>query len=261
VGEAYKAAGITDGVSTQDLHTIAENLDRVARQPLLFQPGSDWAYGLSVDVLGRVVEIVSGKSLDEFMRERIFSPLKMPDTFFWVPDDKLGRLVVPYMPDSAGHLVPMPSEFQSFDHDRLVLAGKTARGSRTFFSGGAGLVGTAGDYLRFLQMLDNGGQLDGVRILGKKTVELMTASHTGDLNAPLGPGNGFGLGFAILDDPGTAGEFGSPGTYSWGGIYGTQYWVDPKEHLVGLLMIQQFPNEELRIRGIFRTLAYQAITR
>jgi CubicO group peptidase (beta-lactamase class C family) len=261
VGDAYRAGGVTDGIAAPDMPTMAVNVDRLAKQPLTFQPGSDWAYGLSVDVLGRVVEVVSGKTLSDFMRERIFVPLKMPDTFFWVPDDKLSRLAVPYMPDSAGHLVPMESAVQPFDNGRLKMAGKPSRGSKTFFSGGAGLVGTAGDYLRFLQMLANGGELDGARILGRKTVEFMTSSHTGDLKGdPLGPGNGFGLGFLILEDPGKAGEYGSPGTFSWGGIYGTAFWVDPKEHLVGVLMIQRYPNGG-RVSDLFRTLAYQAITR
>jgi CubicO group peptidase (beta-lactamase class C family) len=262
VGDAYRASGVTDGIAPPDMATMADNVDRLAKQPLSFQPGSAWAYGLNVDVLGRVVEVVSGKTLSDFMRERIFAPLKMPDTFFWVPDDKLSRLAVPYMPDSTGHLVPMELAVQPFDNGRLKMAGKPYRGSKTFFSGGAGLVGTAGDYVRFLQMLANGGELDGARILGRKTVELMTSSHTGDLKGdPLGPGNGFGLGFLILEDPGKAGEYGSPGTYSWGGIYGTSFWVDPKEHLVAVLMIQRFPNDGVRVSSLFRTLAYQAITR
>jgi CubicO group peptidase (beta-lactamase class C family) len=260
VGDAYRAAGVSDGIARTDLPTMAENVERLARQPLLFQPGSQWNYGLNTDVLGRVVEIVSGKSLSDFMQARIFNPLQLHDTFFWVPDEQLARVTVPYRPDSAGHLTPMAAEAESFSEGRLLLAGKPTRGSRTFFSGGAGLVGTAGDYLRFLQMLANGGTLDGVGILGRKTVELMTESHTGDLSgAPLGPGVGFGLGFLVVDDPGKTGDYGSPGTFSWGGIYGTNFWVDPKERLVAVMMIQRFPTNGIRVGGIFRSLAYQAI--
>ncbi|HEV8197385.1 MAG TPA: serine hydrolase domain-containing protein [Gemmatimonadales bacterium] len=259
VGDGYRAAGITDGIATRGMTTAADNVERLAQQPLVFQPGSRWSYALNTDVLGRVVEVVSGRSLADFMQERIFSPLGMHETGFWVSDANAGRLVVPYMPDSTGRLVAMRSERQTFSEGRLVLAGAASHGSRTFFSGGAGLVGTGGDYLRFLTMLANGGELDGVRLLSRKTVELMTASHTGDLGDPLGPGNGFGLGFEILVDPGAAGEYGSPGTYSWGGIYGTTFWVDPREHLVGIVMIQRFPTTGTRIRELFRALAYSAL--
>jgi CubicO group peptidase (beta-lactamase class C family) len=206
--------------------------------------------------------VVSGRSLAEFMRERIFAPLGMHETSFWVPDASRGRLVVPDMPDSAGRLVPMRAESQAFNDGRLMLGGAASRGSQTFFSGGAGLVGTGGDYLRFLQMLANGGELNGVRLLSRKTVELMTASHTADLPGdPLGPGSGFGLGFQVLLDPGKAGEYGSPGTYSWGGIYGTTFWVDPREHLVGVMMIQRFPTTGIRLRSLFRALAYSALVK
>lgn len=260
IGNSYRTAGVTDGIATPDIKTMAENVDRLARLPLGFQPGAAWEYGLNTDVLGRVVEVVSGKSLSAFMQERIFGPLKMHDTFFYVPDDKLSRLVVPYMPDSTGRLVPMEHERQPFSEGRLMMAGKPARGSQTFFSGGAGLIGTAGDYVRFLQMLANSGTLDGATLLAPKTVELMTRSHTGDLSGnPLGPGNGFGLGFQVLEDPGTTGEYGSPGLFLWGGIYGTTFWVDPKEQIVGVLMIQRFPTAGARIRAVFRNLVYQAL--
>lgn len=262
VGEGYRAAGVSDGIARGDMTTMAENVDRLAKQPLLFQPGSRWNYGLNTDVLGRVVEVVSGRTLAEFMQARIFSPLGMHDTGFWVPVAKAGRLAVPYRPDSTGALVPMRGETQAFGEERLTLSGAASHGSQTFFSGGAGLVGTGGDYLRFLQMLANGGELDGVRILSRKTVELMTASHTGDLGGnPLGPGNGFGLGFLVLLDPGAAGEYGSPGTFSWGGIYGTTFWVDPEEHLVAVMMIQRFPTDGVRLGQLFRSLAYSALVK
>ncbi len=260
VGDAYRAAGVSDGVARGDPATMADNVERLARQPLVHQPGAAWTYGLSTDVLGRVVEVVSGKTLAEFMQERIFAPLKLHDTFFSVPDDQLGRLVTPYHPDSARGLVPMDSTVESFGNGHLQMAGKPTHGSKIYFSGGAGLIGTSGDYVRFLQMLANGGELDGVRILGRNTVELMTASHTRDLPNPLGPGNGFGLGFQILEDPGSAGTYGSPGSFAWSGIYGTAFWVDPKEHLVAVMMIQRFPGGVgARVWQLLLDLAYEAI--
>jgi CubicO group peptidase (beta-lactamase class C family) len=139
---------------------------------------------------------------------------------------------------------------------------RRSRGSRRYFSGGAGLVSTAGDYARFLQMLLNGGELDGVRLLSPKSVELMTVSHTGDLSpSPLGNGNGFGLGFAVITDLGQTAALGSTGAYSWGGYFGTSFWVDPKEKLIGILLIQRMPTGELGLAERFKTLAYQAITK
>jgi CubicO group peptidase (beta-lactamase class C family) len=262
LGDGYRAAKISDGIAGPDMRTMAENVERLAGQPLRFQPGSRWEYGLNTDVLGRVVEVASGQTLAAFMQERIFGPLGMTETTFRVPDAKLGRLAVPYMPDSTGKLVAIAAEAQPFAAGRLVLGGKPWRGSETFFSGGAGLIGTGGDYLRFLQMLANGGELGGIRLLSRKTVELMTSNHTADLTGnPLGPGAGFGLGFHVLSDPGAAGQYGSPGTYSWGGIYGTDFWVDPRERLVGIVMIQRFPTTGIRLREVFRALAYAALVK
>jgi CubicO group peptidase (beta-lactamase class C family) len=247
VGEAYRKAGVSDGVGTGDL-SLAENIARIAAQPLVHQPGARWNYGLSTDVLGRLVEVVSGQTLDRFFREQIFTPLRMNDTAFYVPDDKLPRLAALAVPPGAGGTPPNN--------------GNALRGSRSYFSGGAGLVSTAGDYARFLQMLLNGGELDGVRLLSPKSVELMTVSHTGDLSpSPLGNGNGFGLGFAVITDLGQTAALGSTGAYSWGGYFGTSFWVDPKEKLIGILLIQRMPTGELGLAERFKTLAYQAITK
>jgi CubicO group peptidase (beta-lactamase class C family) len=262
VGDAYRAAGVLDGVGGEAVPTMVENVRRLAAQPLAFQPGREWRYGLSSDVLGRVVEVASGISLDRFFEQRIFAPLRMKDTGFRVPDDKLDRLAATYTHRNDS-LRAMP-DTQVFEDGRLPLGrfgGPSSRGSQTFFSGGAGLFSTIGDYARFAQMLLNGGALDGVRILSPKTVELMTADATTDLKDPIfgTAGYGFGLGFAVLRDLGSSNQLASAGQYSWGGILGTSFWIDPSEEFIGVMMIQEFP-ETGGVADIFQNLAYQAIT-
>ena len=187
--------------------------------------------------------------LDVFFRTRIFEPLKMVDTYFFVPEAKRARLTTVYAASSSGAIVRAPDAGRS--------QGAYVDGPRACFSGGAGLVSTAADYARFLQMLLNGGQLDGVRLLGPKTVELMTTNHTGTLysNGTLG----FGLGFEITEHVGRAGRPGSVGEFGWGGAYYTSYWVDPQEKLVVVFMSQLLPSGGLDLQGKVRTLVYQAI--
>jgi CubicO group peptidase (beta-lactamase class C family) len=258
VGRAYRADGVIDGLKETD-ETIADNVDRLAKEPLLFEPGSKWNYGLSTDVLGRVVEVASGMPLDEFFRKRILEPLKMGDTFFWVPDGKASRVATLYTDDPGGGLRPLKNGDKIGNN---VVDGVTTRGSKRYFSGGAGLISTASDYGRFLQMLLNGGELDGVRLLSPKTIELMTVSHTGDLTpSPQGPAAGFGLGFRVITDLGQSQRPASVGSYSWGGIWGTSFWVDPKEKLVGVMMIQRYPTTSVPIADVFQAMAYQAIVR
>ena len=253
---AYRRAGIHDGIAEGE-GTIAANVDKIAAQPLAFQPGTKWQYGLSTDVLGRLIEVVSGMPLDRFLEQRIFRPLQMHDTYFYVPDDKVARIAVPYTRDSTGRLRPM-DPLHPFGLG--VAGGRGTRGSRTYVSGGAGVFSTAPDYARFLQMLLNGGELDGVRLLSPKTVELMTTSATEDLTpSPMGPSAGFGLGFEVVRDVGATGSYGSVGQYFWGGAYGSTFWVDPKEQLIGVMMIQLVPRPGLTIGERFQTLAYQAI--
>jgi CubicO group peptidase (beta-lactamase class C family) len=262
VGDAYRAARVSDGLDPLVAPTQAENVVRIAARPLAFQPGREWRYSISVDVLGRVVEAASGMSLADFFRRRIFEPLRMHDTGFWVQGEKLGRLATAYTEDHDS-LRPM-TESDVFLDGRLALGkfgGPGTRGSRTFFSGGAGLFSTAGDYLRFCQMLVNGGALDGVHLLSPKTVELISADATGDLTNPLGaPGWGFGLGFGIVRDLGASRGLGSRGLYSWSGILNTSFWIDPEERLVGVMMAQQYPKAE-GLSDLFQTLVYQAVTR
>jgi CubicO group peptidase (beta-lactamase class C family) len=261
VGKAYRGAGVNDGVS-KVASTEAENMVRLAAQPLASQPGHEWRYSIGVDVLGRIVEVASGLTLAEFFSSRIFGPLKMNDTGFLVPDEKLERLATSYT--SKHDSLRAMATGDTWGDGRLRLGlfgGPGTRGSATFFSGGAGLFSTADDYARFAQMLLNGGTLEGTRLLSPKTVELMRSDATGDLKDPLGqPGLGFGLGFAVVTDLGATGTLGSVGTYSWGGILGTSYWIDPKERMVGIMMMQLFPNRD-DVNETFQTLAYAAVVK
>ena len=229
---------------------LADFCRALAKLPLQFQPGTTWEYSHSTDVLGRVVEVVSGQTLDVFLAERIFEPLKMVDTAFQVPPEKQNRMAQP-MPDVYTGKMP----------ELIIDFGKP----QTFFAGGHGLVSTAGDYLRFAQMLANGGELEGARILGPRTVEYMTSNH---VNAQIdkgptflpGPGYGFGLGFATRIDRGQSEWPGSPGDFYWAGYAGTYFWVDPEEELVPVLMTQE-PVRRQYFRIQLRNLVYQSIIR
>jgi CubicO group peptidase (beta-lactamase class C family) len=228
--------------------TPDEQLDALARVPLARQPGTQWEYGLSTDVVGRVVESITGMSLGRFLDERLFRPLGMKDTAFFVPADKIKRLAQPLAADRA---TSKPISL----HDVTVAPKNDA--------GGGGAAGTAMDYARFLQMLANGGYLDNKWILAGTTVRLMTADHLGDIKPAiplLAPGYGFGLGFAVRRADGLNGVAGSAGEYNWGGAGGTMFWVDPREQLVAVLMTQAQPGPWQReFRELFRQLVYQAI--
>lgn len=256
VGDGYRKNGVPDGLSTTSL-TLAEAMDALAAQPLVSQPGAAFNYSLSTDVLGRVVEVVSGQSLDAFFSERIFKPLGMTDTAFSVPEAKFSRLATVYSPDGAGGIRPMkdPETFGNTVMSPIAWY----RAPKTYYSGGAGLVSTARDYGRFTQMLLNRGSLDGVRLLSPKTVELMTTSHTSDIQGGglLGGGSQFGLGFRVVTDLGATQTMGSEGLYGWTGIYGTVFWVDPKERLTAIMMVQRYPGSP--VGAGFQPLVYQAI--
>ncbi|HYS18661.1 MAG TPA: serine hydrolase domain-containing protein [Candidatus Binatia bacterium] len=242
VKELYAKAG----VDWRDV-TPAEQLDRLAKVPLAHQPGAAWEYSLSTDVLGRVVEAVSGTTLSRFLAERIFTPLRMTDTAFLVPPDKVGRLAQSFPTDKA---TGKPIE----------LLDVTAPQKND--AGGAGSAGTAGDYARFSQMLLNGGHLDGVRLLSRATVSHMTADHLGDIKiaGSLARGYTFGLGFAIRKETGLNAVPGSAGEYTWGGAAGTGFWIDPKEQMVVILMTQNTPGPARSYdRQLFRQLVQQAI--
>ncbi len=258
LSELYREAGVADGLSEHD-GTIAELVTALGELPLLHEPGAAFTYGLSDDVLGRFVEVVSGMSFDEFLRTRLFEPLGMTDTHFYLPAGKADRLAAVYTPDGSGGLAEVEGTVAG---EHLIYSSTYTTGEhRTYFAGGAGLASTIHDYARFLQMMLNGGELDGVRILSPKTVELMSTDHIGD--APVGsvvqPGSaGFGLGFAVRGRPGRDGELGSEGAYYWSGFFGTNFWIDPAEDLIGILMTQIFPGTS-DIAERFRIMAYQAI--
>lgn len=256
VQRAYRKLEVTDGLDAGI--TLAENMARLAQAPLVHEPGKAFHYGLGTDVLGRVVEIASGQGLDGFLRSRIFAPLKMKDTGFTVPADKLSRLAEVSTGAEGGGLRPMKDP-ESFGFVRLA-PGDIRKEGKKYLSGGAGLASTASDYARFCQMLLNRGALDGARILAPKTVDLLTASATHDLPF-INSGHEFGLGVGVLVDLGASGKLGTPGLFSWGGIYGTTFWVDPKERLVAVLMAQRFPFAGHDWIGMFRTQVYQALVR
>ena len=230
--------------------TAAELIERLASVPLLHQPGTTWEYGFSTDVLGRVVEVISGKTLGEFLTERLFRPLKMTDTGFVVTDAKRGRLAQPLATDpDTGKEIKVPD---------VTVAPK-------FECGGGCAVSTAADYVRFAQMLLNRGSLDGARLLGRKTVEYMTSDHLGASIAPgaaygPGAGYGFGLGFAVRRDTGVSALNGSAGDYNWGGAFGTYFWVDPKEDLVVVSMTQAPGPIRVHYRRLLKALVLQAIS-
>jgi CubicO group peptidase (beta-lactamase class C family) len=237
--------------------TNEELVDKLAQLPLMFEPGTTWEYSMSTDVLGRVVEVVSGKSLAKFFAERITGPLGMGDTAFAAEDDKAARVAEPQMDKATGKKPPMRN---------------VARANR-WHSGGGGLAGTAADYLRFCQMLLNGGELDGVRILAPKTVAHMASDHLppnvqygetargrfGALAPVPEMGYGFGLGFAVRKVAGMSPVPGSVGEFFWGGATGTYFWIDPQEQMIVVLMLQA-PDQRLRYRYLTRRLVYAAVT-
>jgi CubicO group peptidase (beta-lactamase class C family) len=245
----------TRGLMDQNLAGFTAQL---ARLPLLFEPGTRWNYSLSVDVLGRLVEVLSGKSFEQFLQERIFEPLEMHDTGFYVPAGKKDRLAKLYIRTKEGKLQPAAVCANGQEClDKFPTAAQSFLEPPTLPSGGGGLVSTAYDYLRFCQMLLNQGQYNGKRLLSRKTVQLMSSDNLGTIPG-LGPGVGFGLGFAVSKAPGEAGMMGSPGEYNWGGAAGTKFWIDPQEDLIGIFMTQIFLNP-VDYGSTFRVLAYQSI--
>lgn len=243
-------------------NTLQGMIEKLAKLPLLFQPGERWHYGVSTDVLGYLVEVVSGQPFDVFLQERVFDPLGMTDTGFFVPAEKLGRLTTCYGPDrdamknSNGKIV-----LKAIDRGKESRLGAKPKGP----SGGGGLASTAHDYLRFLQMLLNKGELDGKRILSAKTVEYMTIDHLPSMMDPDGKrdlesrGYGFGLGFAVLKNPAGAGVVTSAGEYNWSGYASTLFWVDPKEEIIGMLLTQFIPSGTYPLDSDMRTAVYQSI--
>jgi len=254
VAPLYRAAGLGPAAGygwyfADKTEPICASLDRLGALPFVAQPGERFVYGYNTDILGCVVERASGMPFDEFLRTRIFGPLRMRDTHFFLDAAQRERLAVVYAATDAGGYVRADSGPRG--------QGAYVDGPRASFSGGAGLLSSAGDYARFLQMLLNGGTLDGARVLAPATVALMTRNHLGTLYNANGA-SGFGLGFEVLLDPGLAAQYGSVGRFGWGGAYATNYWVDPGEDLVAVLMLQMLPSGQ-DLGDKFRTLVYQAI--
>ena len=231
--------------------TIGESIARMASLPLDAHPGTAWIYGYNTDILGAVIEKASGMDLNNFLQQEIFEPLEMSDSHFYLPENKRDRLAVVYQPKPGGGIQAIPAT------DGMRSQGLYIDGPRISYSGGAGLLSTANDYARFLQMTLNGGELDGKRILSRKTIELMTTNHLGDL--PFRSGQGFGLGFSIVTDLGERGTLGSVGEYGWGGAYHSTYWVDPLEELVVVYLTQIIPATGLDDYSKLRSGVYQAI--
>jgi len=249
-GDLWTAAGQTGYYFADKDETIRDSVRRIASLPAHAQPGTTWIYGYNTDILGALVEVVAGKPLDQVLRERIFEPLGMRDTEFYLSPGRENRLSAVYSRND-GRLERAPSPGDSVGQGHYV------DGPRKNFSGGAGLLSTATDYARFLQMMLNGGALDGRRILSRKTVELMTTSHLGDI--AYNPGQGFGLGFYVVEDVGARGSSGSAGEFGWGGAYHTTYWVDPREELVVVHLTQLVPAGDVDDQAKVRALVYQAI--
>jgi CubicO group peptidase (beta-lactamase class C family) len=254
LGQMYKDANIAHGLLQYD-GTIEENVKRLAALPLLFNPGERFEYSLGIDVLGRLVEVVSGKSLDEFFKTRIFEPLGMKDTEFYVPDAKVDRLATAYTWYPEKGLSRFPDQPITEGGTFTYSADYPYRGPKKLYSGGGGLCSTAADYLRFCQMMLDGGKVKDTRLVSRKTVDLMTHDQLGKA----GPDQAFGLGFGISGVKSPLSELGSPGEYGWGGFFYTEFVIDPKEETITIFMGQLHPAGDLTLNRELHTLAYQAI--
>ena len=253
LGPLYEKANVAAGLMPYD-GTIGDSVKRLAPLPLLFNPGERFEYSLSLDVLGRLVEVVSGKPFDEFLRTRIFEPLGMKDTSFFPPDNKLDRLTTAYTYyDGKGlnRFPDTPITEGTFSYS----ADYPSKGPKKLFSGGAGLTSTAEDYARFCQMMLNGGKWGNTRFLSRKTVELMTHDQLGKI----GPDQAFGLGFGVVGVKAPLEELGTAGSYNWGGFFFTAFSVDPKEELIIVFMGQLHPTGGLTLDRQVQELAYAAI--
>ncbi len=250
--EYWKEAGIQGWYFADRKEPIQETISRIGDIPFDAQLGGRFEYGYNTDILGALIEVVSGETLDVFMSNRIFKPLGMNDTYFYLPKDKGDRLSVVYSATDQG-LKRAP------DGGGMVMQGEYVNGPRKSFSGGAGLVSTAYDYAVFLQMLLNNGEYDGKRIISRKTVELMTISYIDKDRFPWDAGKGFGLGFRVTDNVALTQQLGSVGNYGWGGAYHSTYWVDPKEELTVVYFTQLIPDMGLDDHAKLGALVYQSL--
>lgn len=245
----YQKAGITDAFTTEKI-TIAESVKKLAKLPLHHNPGENFTYSEGIDVMGYLIEIVSGMPLDQYLKKHIFEPLGMSDTWFYLPSEKAGRLVSVQEKDKNGEWSRYSGTFYDADYP--------IKGAKSFFSGGAGLSSTAKDYATFLQMYLNGGELNGTRILSRTTVETILSNQTGNIYG--GPEKFFGLAFSVVTQRGEElGAIGSAGTFEWGGYFNTQYFADPKEKIIGIIMKQTQGSVNDNTGWKFRQMIGQAL--
>lgn len=240
----YAEAGFTGGFGN-DKVTIGDDIKILGKLPLVHQPGERFTYGLNVDVIGYLIEVLTGEKLDQYLKSRIFDPLGMSDTWFYLPEELKGRLVKVNTENTGHQVAPMPQDMVNYP---------LAKGA--YFSGGAGLSSTTKDYAIFLQMLLNKGEYNGKKLLSSRTVELITSNQIGDLNRGV---NKFGLGFELTTERGQSILGISEGSFAWGGYFGTTYWADPEKKLVCLLFMQQVPLSHSEIQGKFKAMVYQTI--
>jgi CubicO group peptidase (beta-lactamase class C family) len=245
----YSKAGVVGGIGLKG-GLLADNIKKLGTLPLVHQPGEKFTYGLNTDILGYLVEVVSGLSLDRFFSKNIFEPLGMKDTYFYIPKEKQNRLAMLHSDDKTKHVENTPEMITvngTFYRDYPILDGGS------FYSGGGGLVSTAYDYAIFMQMLLNGGDYNGKHLLSKNTIRLMTTSQTPNM------GITFGLGFQVVTDADAAKNTSSPGSFSWGGMFASSYWIDPKEKIVAQFVLQQYPFSHGDIAEKFKVAVYQAL--
>jgi CubicO group peptidase (beta-lactamase class C family) len=257
VDAAYRKLGVAD--QTRSGYTLQDMVDTLAELPLEFSPGTRWNYSVATDVVGHLIEVISGQRLDVYLRERVLEPLGMRDTNFVLSDEQAARFAANYERQGDGSLKMIDDPDQSNYRNR------------SFFSGGGGLLSTAPDYFRFTSMMQNMGELDGVRLLGRKTVELMTMNHlpggqdltdlaqAGMFTETAYAGVGFGLGFSVMQSPARAQILGSPGEFAWGGAASTAFWIDPVEDLIVIFMTQLMPSSSYPLRRELRVLTYAAL--
>lgn len=260
VGQMYADAGVADGLA-ETTGTLGENVRKIAKQPLVCQPGTAWEYGLNTDVLGYVVEVVSGQSLEQYCRKHLFGPLKMNDTTFAVPLQKRPRLSALFAP-GPDHALKQVGAGTFSANGLLYSATYPVRDEATYCSGGAGLVSSLGDYYRFCQMLLNRGELDGVRVLKADTVSQMTRNQLGEIRSTFPGLSAFGYGFGIVPEGGGSQEAepSAAGSYSWAGAFGTLFWIDPQNQHVGVFMAQTSPGEYVFAQRV-KKLTYEAMNR
>ncbi|MET0464216.1 MAG: serine hydrolase domain-containing protein [Chitinophagaceae bacterium] len=253
IRSVYAKNGIWGGIGVENGMILGEKIKKLGTLPLSHQPGEKWTYGLNTDILGYVVEVVSGQSLDQFFKKRIFEPLGMNDTYFYLPKEKANRLVK-LTGEDENHLV-VPVNQESLNLSGAIRVNYPAEPG-TYYSGGGGLSSTALDYAIFMQMLVNGGEYNGKRILSPFSIRMMAAKQFDKFTSP---DTEMGLGFTVYTDRSVPYSPLSPGSFEWGGMFSSTYWIDPKEKLVAQLFLNQYPNSHSEIHAKFKVLVYQAL--